>query len=134
MTDLKAAIIKEIKEAMNDTQEDIGRHLDEAVPSFYDGGFPTRYDRTGALGETPETTNLSVSGDTVSFEAKLNNSGGYTSGKRPSMQDVLKLTNNGITNSSVGYLQPAVGRSGYWERAESHMQDDLDSAMSKHFD
>ena len=50
------------------------------------------------------------------------------------MEDVLKLANNGITNSSVGKLRKTVGKQGFWEEAEKKIEKDLDDTLSSFFE
>lgn len=134
MAELEAAIMKEMRSAMEEVHEQVPDKMKDTIKQeFYASAEPKLYVRTEQLQNTPKTMPLSESGKTITFDAKLDNSGGYSTGKKPSMQDVLELTNDGDTSSSVGYLRPAVGSTGYWQKVEKCIEDNLNSAMSKHF-
>lgn len=134
MAALRSAIMKEMRDAMAETQYMAQDDMEMAIETvFYEGGSPKVYERTGQLGNTPQISPLSQRGLTITFDAKLNNSGSYTSGKNPSMQDILALTNYGTTNSSVGRLAPAVGGKRYWEKAEEQIEKSLNDNMKNHF-
>lgn len=93
------------------------------------------YQRTGALGNTPKTSDLMDGGDVISFEAYLDTGHRYSTGARPSMLQVLKLANDGIpfTTSSGRLAKPTVGRSGFWEDAEKRVEKDLYNTMKRYF-
>ena len=99
------------------------------MQSFYAGGHPVLYQRTGQLGNTPIATAVSGGGDTLSFKAYLNKGGGYSTGKSPSMSAVLELANYG----SYPGLKPTVGAGGFWERALTYIESDLNSSFSAYF-
>lgn len=101
----------------------------ESIGEFYAGGTPVMYARTGQLLSTPRTTGLMGGGNTVSFDAYLNQGGGYSTGKMPSMATILQHTNYG----AVAGLRPAVGSPGYWEKAETRIQADLNSVFASFF-
>ena len=134
MKELRSAVMKEIEKAMYIVSEIALADMQEETYDFYTGGEPVRYQRTGALGDTPKTTPQTVSDKTVSFDAYLDLSHTYTTGKMPTMLDVLRLTNDRITDSSVGYLRYAVGKPHYWDRAEVKMEKSLQSVMEKFFE
>lgn len=133
MKELEQMLLREMVKAMNVTSDKVLANMYEETGKFYTSGNPVMYQRTGALGDTPKTTSLSVSGKSASFEAYLDQSGGYSTGKSPSMHDVLNLANYRITSSSVGYLKPALGKAGFWERAEKKMEKTLNQTMKKFF-
>ena len=133
--ELHAMLLQAMAAAMQQAHSTIESDLREAVESFYAGGTPVMYQRTHALGDTPEVTGISGGGAELSFEAKLNQDGGYSTGSSPSMAQVLDLANYGIPfpTRGGGVAHPVVGAGGFWERAESKMQSDLDSAMASQF-
>lgn len=132
--ELNAMLQKELRKAMNVVSEKTLEDMYEETGEFYTQGEPKMYVRTGALGDTPRTTSLSSTNNSVSFEAYLDEKHQYTTGKNPSMKDVLKLANNGITNSSVGKLRKTVGKQGFWEEAEKKIEKDLDNTLSSFFE
>lgn len=130
---LERQIMDEMKKAMNIISDKALSDMYDEVGDFYTGGDPIMYKRTGALGDTPRTTNLSVSKSSISFDAYLDTTHRYTSGKNPTMLDVLNLTDQGITNSSVGNLRRAVGKRGFWERAEKKIEKSFNETMQSFF-
>lgn len=126
-------IMKEMRKAMKIVSDKALADMYEEVGDFYTGGEPKMYQRTGALSDTPRTTNPTNGGRIVSFNAYLDTTHRYTSGKNPTMLDVLNLTDKGLTNSSVGHLRKAVGKSGFWERAEKKMEKDFNEIMRSFF-
>ena len=132
---LRQQILAAMRDAVSEAQEDIQKDMEDELKSFYSHGKPSRYTRTGALGETARTTDISVSGNSVSFTAYLDQSGSYTSGSNPSMGDVLRLANYGkaFTTKNGYTARPTLGKGGFWERAEERFQNSLNSALSRHF-
>lgn len=135
MKELENMLLKEMRKAMKSASKEILTDMKEETKGFYTQGNPKMYERTGALGETPETSDLVSVGNTVSFKAYLNTASQYTTGDNPNMQQVLQLANYGNpwVTSSGRLARDTLGKKGFWERAESKMQSDLDKAMSKHF-
>lgn len=135
MKELETILRKEMEKAMRITSDKVLADMYEETYGFYTGSNPKQYQRTGALGDTPKTTAISSSGDSVSFQAYLDTSGGYTSGDKPSMTQVLHLANYGTpwTTASGAPARQTVGKKGFWERAEQKMQKELDSTMGAFF-
>lgn len=134
MKQLNDMLMKELRKAMNVTSKKVLADMYEETGGFYTKGNPTMYKRTGALGDTPRATSVSVSGNEASFDAYLDKNHKYTTGAKPTMEDVLNLTKKTpIHNSSVGYLRSAKGRGGFWERANEKMGERLDETLNKFF-
>lgn len=129
MAELRNMLMHEAQKAMTVASEKILAEMYHQTGDFYTGGEPKMYERTGTLANTPKTTALSTQGTSVSFDAYLDQSGSYTSGKHPSVGDVLELTNSG----SFPGLRPAVGKTGYWDRAETNMEKILNDVLRKVF-
>ena len=72
LAQLKKLLMRNMKSAMNAANAKILSDMYEETGKFYTKGSPKRYIRTGALANTPETTNTTQSGNTVSFTARLN--------------------------------------------------------------
>ena len=123
--ELERLIQRDIERALKIAERKALEDMFEAVGRFYASGDPKKYQRTGALMNTPKTRNINNN----SFEAYLDDSGHYTTGKRPSMGQVLELTNEG----SLPGFRPAVGASGYWSIATKKIQADFEIAMSQFF-
>lgn len=124
--ELERALRKEMQKAMRVVSEKALADMYEETGGFYTGGEPKVYERTGALGDTPRVTPPTVGGDSVSFKAYLDTSGGYTTGKQPSMETVLTLANTG----SYPGMRSTVGRTHFWDRAKDKINDDFLSTMS----
>ena len=133
MEALERALMNHVRSAINSAASRADRIMRESLDSFYEGGTPTMYERTDALRNTSEVTQPKTDGKTISFEARLNDSHVYATGKKPTMTDVIELTNYGNQMSSVGYLAPAVGASGYLERAFDDVWKATQDALQSHF-
>lgn len=125
MDELERALKREVRKAMSVASEKALSDMYEETGGFYAGGQPKMYVRTGALGDTPRTTPLIVGGDSVSFKAYLDTEGGYTTGKRPSMEEVLTLANTGFYPG----LRQNVGRRHFWDRAVVRINKDFISTL-----
>lgn len=135
MKQLKQMLLKHAQKAMVVSQEKMLADMYEETGGFYTGGEPTMYERTGALGDTPKTTAITTTGDSVSFEAYLDKKHQYTSGSNPNMQQVLELANDGkpfITKN--GYpARATIGQKGFWERANEKMKKSFSDTMKSFF-
>lgn len=131
---LEAQIIAKMRMAMNVAKNKIESDMKKETQAFYTVGHPVLYDRTGNLGNSPKTTDVS-GGKSMSFDAYLDMSYPY-----PVPND--KFTDKGFASY---YTTPEVfdaaennhshvlGKGGFWRRAESKFQNDLDVAMARHF-
>lgn len=125
MAQLEAMLKQQLKKAMQVVSVKAEKDLDEATDYFYNGGQPQKYVRTGKLGSTPRTTALSESGNSVSFEAYLDQSGSYTTGSKPSMGTVLEWANTG----SAGI----VGSPLFWEYGIDKIEKDFNDTLASFF-
>lgn len=129
LAELEKAIMKEIVSAMRETEYMAMGDMNEGIDVFYGGGTPVMYKRTGQLRSTPKTSGVEVEGKSASFKAYLDQSGGYTTGKQPSMATVLQLANYG----NVSGYRPTVGAKGFWEYSEKLIEESLNKAFSSRF-
>ena len=132
--ELKKALMREARKAMTVVSKKAMADMQEETAGFYAGTNPKVYERTGALMDTPSTTPVSSHGDELEFDAYLDDTGRYTTGKNPTMHDVLELADRGNHNSSVGYLASAKGNRGFWERAEEKIEKDFTETFQKFFE
>ena len=135
---IRKQILNDVRKAVNVISEKALADMYEETADYYTGGEPVSaeqggYVRTGALGDTPKTTALTVGDKEVSFDAYLDTNYRYTSGKRPTMTDVLNLADKGQNSSSVGYLRATVGKRNFWERAQEKIEKDMDNTMRSFF-
>lgn len=98
---------------MNDVSKKGLQTAKENVQGFYTGA-PVMYQRTGALGESPETTGVSSSGSTISTEILLNDTYSYNTGTWTTPQ-IMKAAETGSGN--------LVGSPGFWEKTLEDMPD-----------
>lgn len=137
MAQLNNMLMKQVKKAMNVASDKMLADMYEETAKFYTKGEPVMYERTGALGNTPKVTapteSSHANGGSVNFNAYLDTSTKYTSGKNPTMEDVLNLANYGITQSSVGTLRKTVGQGAFWEKSKDKMEKTLNETMGKFF-
>lgn len=133
MEALNALLTRRLNKAMRVASEKALADMYDETGGFYTGGEPEVYERTGALGDTPRTTAITTNGYSASFEAYLDQKHRYTSGKKPTMLDVLNLANDGKINGSVGYLKAVVGKGHFWDRAEKKMKKDFERTMKQFF-
>lgn len=133
MDELNAMLISEMRKAMNLASNQMLPDMYGETYKFYTKGKPKEYERTGALGDTPKVSPLTTMGNIVYFDAYLDTTHQYTTGKNPNMLDVLNLANSGITKSSVGYLRPTLGKKGFWEAAEKKIDKVFNRTMRKFF-
>lgn len=124
--------MKHTRKAMTVAATKMEADMYEETGDFYTGLKPKKYVRTGALGDTPRTTAITVIGNTLTFNAYLDQSHQYTTGKNPSMGAVLSVAND-HSLSSTYVLRPPVGKQGFWERAEQKMELTFNKTMRSFF-
>lgn len=137
MKQLNKLLMNELRKAMKEVEKTALADMQEAVDSFYAGGSPKMYERTGALGETPEVDNFEITytdtGGMAKFNAKLDDSHQYTTGKKPSMKTVLALANDWVSPPPPHHLRETVGEPEFWQSAEREMEKSLNSIIVSHF-
>ena len=134
MDELERMLQKELFEAMNVVAGKILETMEDATEDFYSGGEPKQYERTGELGKTPHITKIKQHGNKISFDAYLNSTHQYTTGKNPNMLQVLLLTNDMMTKQpNIGNLRRAVGLPHFWDRALAIMEKEYDDILSNFF-
>lgn len=134
MKELEAMLMKEMRKSMHISSEKMLADMCEETGKFYTTKDPVQYVRTGALSDTPKITALKTTAKAVSFDAYLDLKHDYTTGKNPSMKDILLLASENRTNSSVGYLRPTIGKLQSWEDTEKKLDNTLNKTLDKFFD
>ena len=129
MQELENMMRKEMRKALSVIEKKALADMHEEAGDFYTGGEPKMYERTGALGDTPKTTEIKSNGNEMSFKAYLDTNYTYTTGVSPSMEAVLTLANKG----SYPGLKPTVGKTGFWDRAEKKIKKDFNDVMKSFF-
>ena len=132
---LEAMLEKELRRAMKKASEQALKDMKEETADYYDGTEPSLYVRTHALERTPKRTPIESDGDTMYFEAYLNQQHHYTSGDRPYMGQVLDLANYGKpwVTASGNPARPTVGKKGFWERAEKKVKKSFERIIKDQF-
>lgn len=134
MKQIEFMLKKEVQKSMERVSKRALEDMYEETGNFYTGKEPEMYERTGALGDTPRITSLSVSRNEISFNAYLDEKHKYTTGKNPTMEDILNLTKaTPVHNSSVGYLRSVRGKIGFWDRAKDKIERDFNEILRKTF-
>lgn len=133
---IRQQLMRQLAKAADAANQKILAKMLEETWGFYSGGDPVMYQRTGALGDTPRTTAVSIKsgagGASATFTAYLDTNHSYTTGCNPSMKTVLTLANNGGSMSNPP-MRSVVGNTGFWDRAKDSMQDILDETVSQYF-
>ena len=113
---LKAAIQKEVEEALQETMEKSYKDAKDNVNNFY-AAPEGDYHRTGALAESPT---MSVSG--MHGELSLNTGYAYS----PAGRD---------TNTIYNYAESGglIGNGGFWAKTEADVQKNIDESFGKRF-
>lgn len=125
MAELEKALLKETQKAMRVVSEKTLGDMYEETGEFYTQENPKpKYQRTGALGDTPRVTGLSTSGNEVFFDAYLDQSHNYTTGSftMPQVLEAAESSKAGIS-----------GVPHFWADSEEKIEKDLDNTMSKFF-
>ena len=138
LEELKEQIEQRMRRGMVEASSTALQDMKSATQFFYHGGFPKKYKRTGALGNTPEVETVTGDSSGMRFTARLNQDHQYSTGDNPSMNQVLQLANYGnpwvITNPHNGdeYLaKPTVGSQGFWEKAEEDIKQHTREALER---
>lgn len=132
MKQLENMLKKHTRKALTVASSRIEADMYDATGWFYTKGKPKKYKRTGALGDTPRITAISVKGDTLTFNAYLDQTHQYTTGKWPTMASVLDVANDHSLASTYN-LNPPLGRQHFWERAEKNIEKTFNKTMRSFF-
>lgn len=123
---LNALLKRQMVKAMKEVQKEAYKKTKDDVQDFYSSGSPVVYERTGALGNTPQFTPLRTSGNSASFSIYLDQSHQYSTGRDlVSMPSLLPVAEGG------GY--GILGKPRFWQKSEADIEEVLNSVMSKYF-
>lgn len=136
MEQLEKMLMNEIKNCMNEASNNILEVMRTETKGFYSSGNPSIYVRTGALGDSPETSPISSSGKEVSFDAYLDQSYAYQMPNEAFLEIGLPshFSTPEVIEAAEAGTAHIKGRPGFWKKAELKMQKTLDDAMRKSFD
>lgn len=135
MDELNKMLNNHLRKAMNLAMDKMEADTFDTVGKFYTKGKPKSYKRTGALGNTPMATNLTVGSNMMSFTVYLNTAYTYTTGDNPTMSQVLQLANYGKkwTTKGGSLARDTLGKKGFWENAENKMEKSFYRVMRSFF-
>lgn len=118
---LERQIMKDMQSAAKRSKDRIEMELFMNVNGYYDGSTPQRYQRTGALLTSPDSTPVQGSGKHLEFSVYMNDGISYSTGTFSGAQ-VIDATERGGAGT--------IGNHGYFKRTEESAQKILDSEFN----
>lgn len=118
---LERQITKDMQSAANRARDRIEMELFMNVNGYYDGSTPQRYQRTGTLLTSPDSTPVQGSGKHLEFSVYMNDGISYSTGTFSGAQ-VIDATERGGAGT--------IGNHGYFQRTEEAAQKILDSEFN----
>lgn len=114
-------IMKDMQSAATRAKDKIEMELIMNVNGYYDGSTPQRYQRTGTLLTSPDSTPVQGSGKHLEFSVYMNDGISYSTGTFSGGQ-VIDATERGGAGT--------IGNHGYFQRTEEAAQKILDSEFN----
>ena len=136
MSELNSMLLAEVNNVMQEFSKQALSDMKEQTSEFYDYAQPEVYERTEVLKNSPKISNVTITttpiGGVVSFDAYLDQNHRYTTGKNPTMHQVLEVAE---THKKCSYykLRAPVGHQGFWKRSQKSMARDFKKTMRKYF-
>lgn len=121
--EVKGLVEKDVRAGMNAARDEVEIKLEDNVMGYYDLGNPVKYERTGTLLESPNTTPVSGGGDHFEFNAEMEENIAYHTGTYSGAQ-VIDATEQGHSGT--------LGRHGYFAKTEAEIPEIVDRNMSKY--
>ena len=121
--EVKNLIEKDVHSGMNDARDEVEIKLEDNVMGYYDIGNPVKYERTGTLLESPNTTPDSGGGNHFEFKAEMQDNISYHTGTYTGAQ-VIDATEQGHSGT--------LGKHGYFAKTEAEIPEIVDRNMSKY--
>lgn len=118
---LERQIMKDMQSAATRVKDKIELELFMNVNGYYDGSTPQRYQRTGTLLTSPDSTPVQGSGKHLEFSVYMNDGISYSTGTFSGAQ-VIDATERGGAGT--------IGNHGYFQRTEEAAQKILDSEFN----
>lgn len=118
---LERQIMKDMRNAARRAKDRIEMELFMNVNGYYDGSTPQRYQRTGTLLTSPDSTPVQGSGKHLEFSVYMNDGISYSTGTFSGAQ-VINATERGGAGT--------IGNHGYFQRTEEAAQKILDSEFN----
>ena len=120
-SDLERQIMKDMQSAAQRSKDKIEMELFMNVNDYYDGSTPQRYQRTGTLLTSPDSTPVQGSGKYLEFSVYMDDGISYSTGTFSGAQ-VIDATERGGAGT--------IGNHGYFQRTEEAVQSILDSEFN----
>lgn len=120
--EVKKLIEKDVCAGMNAARDEVKVKLEDNVMGYYDIGNPVKYERTGTLLESPNTTPVSGGGNHFEFKAEMQDSISYHTGTYTGAQ-VIDATEQGHSGT--------LGKHGYFAKTEAEIPEIVDRNMAK---
>ena len=121
--EVKKLIEKDVRSGMNAARDEVKVKFEDNVIGYYDIGNPVKYDRTGTLLESPNTTPASGGGNLFKFKAEMEESIAYHTGNF-SGADVIEATETGSFGNTLGNHR-------YFEATRNAIPEIVDRNMAK---
>ena len=119
---LERQLTKDVRSVAESARNEIEKELQDNVMDYYSSGSPIKYERTGTLLESPNTTPVSCAGKHFTFESYRNDSISYHTGKYTGAE-VIDATEDGHSGT--------LGKHGYFKRTEEAVPEILEKALSQ---
>ena len=111
----------DITSAANRARDRIEMELLFNVNNYYDSSFPQKYQRTGTLLTSPDSTPVQVRGKNLEFTVYMDDRISYTTGTFSGAQ-VIEATEKGTAGT--------IGNHGYFQRTEDKVESILNSEFA----
>lgn len=121
-SDLEQQLIKDVRLAAEFARNEIDKELQDNVMDYYGSGNPVKYERTGTLLESPNTTPVSGGGNHYEFKAEMEENISYHTGTF-SGAEVIYATEQGHSGT--------LGKHGYFKRTEEAVPKILEKTFSQ---
>ncbi len=118
---LERQIMKDMQTAAQRSKDKIEMELIMNVNGYYGGSTPQRYQRTGTLLTSPDSTPVQGSGKHLEFSVYMDEGISYSTGTFSGAQ-VIDATERGGAGT--------IGNHGYFQRTEEAAQQILDSEFN----
>lgn len=121
--EVKKLMEKDVRAGMNAARDEVKVKLEDNVMGYYDIGNPVKYERTGTLLESPNTTPVSGGGNLFKFKAEMEESISYHTGTYTGAQ-VIEATETGAIGHTLGNHR-------YFESTRNAIPEIVDRNMAK---
>lgn len=120
--EVKKLMEKDVRAGMNAARDEVKVKLEDNVMGYYDIGNPVKYERTGTLLKSPNTTPVSGGGNLFKFKAEMEESISYHTGTYTGAH-VIDATEQGHSGT--------LGKHGYFAKTEAKIPEIVDRNMAK---